>query len=44
MTKMRENSMNSRDQCYAVIAQNGSINIYFVKTAFKETCRFTLAV
>ena len=45
MTKMSEkSSMNSRDQRYAVIAQNGSINIYFEKITFKETCRLILAV
>ena len=32
MTKMREkSSMNFRDQCYAVTAENDSINIDFAK-------------
>lgn len=43
MTKMSEkSSMNSRDQRYAVVAENGSINIYFEKkNPLKKTYRFT---
>lgn len=36
-----KSSMNSRDQRYAVVAENGSINIYFEKkNPLKKTYRF----